>query len=123
MKNALKDNDFIYSVVKGSAINNDGALKASYTAPNVSGQTRVILNALRTTGIEADSISLIETHGTGTSLGDPIEIEALTNAFRKYTRRNQFCAVGSVKTNMGHAASAAGIAGFIKAILSLMHKS
>ncbi len=119
LKDALADRDSIIAVIKGSAINNDGSLKVGYTAPSVEGQSEVILNALENAGVTADSIGYIEAHGTGTQMGDPIEIAALTKAFGATTENKQFCAIGSVKTNLGHLDRAAGIAGLIKAALSL----
>jgi acyl transferase domain-containing protein/acyl carrier protein len=122
LSEALSDGDTIHAVIKGVAINNDGALKAGYTAPSVDGQAQVIAMAYGLSGVTADTISYIETHGTGTPLGDPIEIAALTQAFRASTEKKGFCAIGSVKTNIGHADAAAGIAGLIKTILMLKHK-
>lgn len=122
LSDAVADRDNIYAVIKGSAINNDGSSKVDYTAPSVNSQSEAIVEALENSGIEADSIAYIETHGTGTALGDPIEIAALTNAFSAYTDKKGFCAVGSVKTNIGHLDAAAGISGLIKTILALKHK-
>lgn len=119
---ALGDGDAVHAVVRGSAINNDGALKASYTAPGLEGQTAVIAAAQRAAGLSPGTIRLIEAHGTGTPLGDPIEIAALTTAFRRANRRKGFCAVGSVKSNVGHLDHAAGVAGFMKAVLALEHR-
>jgi acyl transferase domain-containing protein/acyl carrier protein len=114
---ALADRDTVWAVIKGSAINNDGRDKAGYTAPGTAGQARVIRAALRTAGLEPESIGYVETHGTGTALGDPIEIEALTLAFN--SEKRGFCGLGSVKGNVGHLDHAAGIAGLIKTVLSL----
>ncbi|HKS30089.1 MAG TPA: SDR family NAD(P)-dependent oxidoreductase [Pyrinomonadaceae bacterium] len=122
LSDAVRDGDNIYAVVKGSAINNDGALKVGYTAPSVEGQARVIAEALGIAGVNARTVSFIEAHGTATALGDPIEIAALTKAYRAYTQEKNFCAIGSVKTNIGHLDTAAGVAGLIKAALSLKHK-
>lgn len=121
---AIADGDNIYAVIKGSAINNDGALKVGYTAPSVEGQAGVIAEALLVAGIDASTVSYVETHGTATPLGDPIEIVALTKAFRQSTssQKNGFCAIGSVKTNIGHLDEAAGITGLIKTVLALKHK-
>lgn len=119
---AIVDGDCIHAVIKGSAINNDGHSKVDYTAPSVDGQSKVIVEALANAGIEADTVSYIESHGTGTLLGDPIEIAALTKAYRNYTDKRGFCAIGSVKTNIGHLDVAAGVAGFIKTVLALKHK-
>ncbi len=128
LADAVADGDSIRAVVKGSAINNDGALKVGYTAPSVEGQAKVIAEALARSGVEAADISYVEAHGTGTALGDPIEVEALTRAFTSNFNghfngrgRRQFCALGSVKTNVGHLATAAGITGLIKTVLSLEH--
>ncbi|MEH7734745.1 type I polyketide synthase [Bacillus pumilus] len=120
LKQALKDKDHIYGVIKGSAYNNDGGRKVGYTAPSIEGQSEVIKKALNISRVEAESISYIEAHGTGTTLGDPVEIESLKKAF--HTDKKQFCAIGSVKTNIGHLDSAAGVAGFIKTTLSLYHQ-
>lgn len=122
LEDALADGDTIHAVIKGSAINNDGSAKIGYTAPSVSGQVEVIAEAQALAGVPAEAITYIETHGTGTSLGDPIEIQALTEAFRTGTDKKNFCAIGSVKTNIGHLDIAAGVAGFIKAVLALKHK-
>ncbi len=119
LADAIADGDDIRAVIKGSAINNDGSLKVGYTAPSVEGQAKVIVQALASAGVEPDSISYIEAHGTGTEVGDPIEISALTQAFRLHTDRKKFCAIGSVKTNIGHLNAAAGVAGLIKAVLAL----
>jgi acyl transferase domain-containing protein/acyl carrier protein len=119
---AISDRDAIHAVIIGSAINNDGSLKVGYTAPSVDGQAAVIVEALAMAGVEADTISYIETHGTGTPLGDPVEIAALTKAFRASADQNHFCAIGSVKTNIGHLDAAAGIAGLIKTVLALKHR-
>ncbi|HEV2705773.1 MAG TPA: beta-ketoacyl synthase N-terminal-like domain-containing protein, partial [Pyrinomonadaceae bacterium] len=119
---ALEDGDQIYAVIRGSAVNNDGALKIGYTAPSVDGQVRVIAEALSASGIEPETISYVEAHGTGTPLGDPIEIAALKKAFGSGLKRRGFCAIGSVKTNVGHLDTAAGVAGLIKTTLALKHK-
>jgi acyl transferase domain-containing protein len=119
LENAIADGDRIYAVVKGSATNNDGASKASFTAPSVEGQAAVIAEALAVSGVEPETISFIEAHGTGTHLGDPIEIHALAKAFHAFTEKKNFCAIGSVKMNFGHLDAAAGIASFIKAVLAM----
>ncbi len=119
---ALTDRDSIRAVVRGSAINNDGAGKVGYTAPSVDGQAAVISDAMGLASVDADEISYIEAHGTGTRLGDPIEVAALTEAFRKSSQKTQFCGLGSVKTNIGHLGAAAGVAGFLKVILALQHR-
>jgi acyl transferase domain-containing protein/acyl carrier protein len=118
---ALEDGDQIYAVIKGTAINNDGAAKAGYTAPSVDGQARVIQAAHTIAEVDPDTISYVEAHGTGTPLGDPIEVTALTEAFRVHTDRQRFCALGSVKTNIGHLDTAAGVTGLIKTALALHH--
>ncbi|MCK5522104.1 MAG: amino acid adenylation domain-containing protein [Thiomargarita sp.] len=120
LEQALTDGDCIHAVIKASAINNDGALKVGYTAPSVDGQTALIAKAMQE--IDPETISYIETHGTGTALGDPIEITALTQAFRRYTQKKGYCAIGSLKSNMGHLIEAAGVAGLIKTVLALKHK-
>ncbi|MBF2069253.1 type I polyketide synthase [Fischerella thermalis] len=122
LADAIADGDHIYAVIKAAAINNDGYSKIGYTAPSVNGQAEVIAEALALAGVEPESISYIEAHGTGTNLGDPIEINALTNVFRDYTDKKGFCAIGSVKTNIGHLDAAAGVAGVIKTALALQHK-
>jgi non-ribosomal peptide synthase protein (TIGR01720 family) len=121
LADALRDGDTIHAVIKGSAINNDGSLKVGYTAPSEIGQAEVIASALAMANIEPETIGYIEAHGTGTALGDPIEIAALTRVFRASTLKKNFCAVGSVKTNVGHLDSAAGITGLIKTVLALKH--
>ena len=118
---AIADKNRIHAVIKGSAINNDGAHKIGYTAPGVDGQAKVIAMAQAVAGIDPETISYIEAHGTGTALGDPIEIEALTRVFRARTSKRGFCAIGSIKTNFGHLEAAAGIAGLIKTVLALKH--
>ncbi|MBD2335851.1 SDR family NAD(P)-dependent oxidoreductase [Calothrix sp. FACHB-156] len=122
LSNAIADGDHIYAVIKGSAINNDGSLKVGYTAPSVNGQAEAIAEAIALADIAPDTISYIETHGTGTALGDPIEISALTNVFRAETKKIGFCAIGSVKTNIGHLDAAAGVTGLIKTALALQHQ-
>lgn len=119
---AIRDGDTIHAVIRGAALNNDGAEKASFTAPSVEGQAMVIAMAQAQAGIEPDSITYVEAHGTATPLGDPIEVEALTLAFRGKTDRKQFCALGSVKSNFGHLTPAAGVAGLIKTVLAMKHK-
>ena len=121
LANAVDDGDHIYAVIKGSAANNDGANKMAYTAPSVEGQRDVILEALSVGDVTPDTIGLLEAHGTGTPLGDPVEVAALKEAFGQYTERKNYCALGSVKTNIGHLDCAAGIASFIKAVLSVNH--
>jgi len=121
LEQALADGDNIQAVIKGSAINNDGASKVGYTAPGVDGQAAVIAQAMG--DIDTDTITYVETHGTGTILGDPVEIAALTQAFRLRTPRKGFCAIGSLKTNVGHLDTAAGVAGLIKTVLALKHQA
>jgi phthiocerol/phenolphthiocerol synthesis type-I polyketide synthase E len=121
LEDALADGDTIHAVIKGSAINNDGNLKAGYTAPSVEGQAEVIAEAIANAGIDPDSVSYVECHGTGTLLGDPVEVRALSKAFRAATTRQGFCALGSVKSNLGHLDAAAGVTGLIKVVLSLKH--
>ncbi len=122
LEDAIADGDKIYTIIKGVGINNDGADKVSFTAPSVNGQMGAILQAQQQAGVEPDSIGYIEAHGTGTVLGDPIEVEALTQAFRTKTSATQFCGIGSIKSNLGHLTAAAGVAGFIKTVLALYHR-
>jgi len=119
LADALRDGDPILAVLKGSALNNDGAVKAGFTAPSVSGQAEVIGEALANAGVEADEIGYVEAHGTATPLGDPIEVAALTQAFRETTERRGYCGLGSVKGNIGHLDVAAGVTGLIKTVLAL----
>jgi acyl transferase domain-containing protein len=107
---AISCGDHIYAVIRGSAVNNDGADKVSYTASSVAGQARAMVEAISVAGISADDIGYVECHGTGTAVGDPLEVDALTRAFRTGTKRCRFCAIGSVKTNIGHLEQTAGIA-------------
>ena len=111
LADALADGDTIHAIIKGSAINNDGSLKVGYTAPSVDGQAEVIAMAQAQAAVNPESIGYIEAHGTGTALGDPIEIAALTKAFRASSPAKGFCAIGSVKTNVGHLDAASGVAG------------
>ncbi|MCP4990324.1 MAG: SDR family NAD(P)-dependent oxidoreductase [Colwellia sp.] len=122
MEDALADNDHIYAVIKGAAVNNDGSLKVGYTAPGQDGQAEVIAEAQAIAGVSPETITYIETHGTGTAIGDPIEISALNRVFRRSTQKKSFCAIGSVKTNIGHLDAAAGVASLIKTALALKHK-
>lgn len=121
LSRALEDGDSVYAVIKGCAVNNDG-YTMGVTTPNVEGQKSVLRNAYKKAGITPETISCIEAHGTGTTIGDPIEMKALTEVFRECTQKTGFCAVGSVKTNIGHLDTAAGIAGLIKVVLSLHHR-
>ncbi|MEH1947795.1 MAG: aminotransferase class III-fold pyridoxal phosphate-dependent enzyme [Nostoc sp.] len=122
LEDALNDGDRIYAVIRGSGINNDGADKVSFTAPSVDGQAEAIAMAQAYANFHPETISYIEAHGTATPLGDPIEIEALTQAFRVHTDAKQFCAIGSLKSNVGHLVAAAGVAGLIKTALALHYK-
>ncbi|MBI5815647.1 MAG: acyltransferase domain-containing protein [Nitrospinae bacterium] len=120
LEDALRDGDTVNAVILGSAVNNDGAVKAGYTAPSVDGQAKVISEAIAIAGVEPETISYVEAHGTGTPMGDPIEIAALTQAFG--TGKKAYCAIGSVKTNIGHTDTAAGVAGLIKTALALKNR-
>lgn len=122
LADAMADGDHIWAVIKGSAINNDGAAKAGYLAPSVDGQAAAIAEAQAIAGVTADTVDYVECHGTGTYLGDPIEVAALTQAFRETTDAVDFCRIGSVKTNIGHLDTAAGVASMIKASLALHHR-
>lgn len=122
LEDALEDGDYIYGVIRGVAVNNDGSKKMSFTAPSVDGQAEVIAMAYANAGIHPETISYIEAHGTGTPVGDPIEIAALTQAFRVQTSKKNYCSVGSLKSNIGHLDAAAGVAGLIKTSLMLNHK-
>ena len=119
---ALEDGDHVHAVIRGWAMNNDGALKAGYTAPSVDGQAEVVAMAQAMAGVDAETISYVEAHGTGTPLGDQIEVAALSEVFRETTQRSGFCALGSVKTNIGHLDIAAGVAGLLKVVLALEHR-
>jgi len=119
---AIEDGDHVHAVIKGSAVNNDGSAKVGYLAPSVDGQAAAVAEALAVADVDADSVTYIECHGTATPVGDPIEIAALSRAFRESTDRAGFCQVGSVKTNIGHLDTAAGVAGLIKAALALEHR-
>jgi acyl transferase domain-containing protein/thioesterase domain-containing protein len=121
LEDAIADRDNIRAVILGSAINNDGARKVGFLAPSVEGQAEVIAEAIEFSGVSAEDISYVEAHGTGTVVGDPIEIRALTLAFRKSSGRNQYCGIGSLKSNVGHLDAAAGVAGLIKTVLALEH--
>ncbi len=122
LSEALSAGDHIHAVILGSAINNDGSAKVGYFAPSVDGQAAAIEEALAVAGVEASSIGYVEAHGTGTAVGDPIEIDALTQAFRSTAQGRQYCAVGSIKSNIGHLDTAAGVASVIKTTLSLEHR-
>ncbi|HLZ86314.1 MAG TPA: type I polyketide synthase [Puia sp.] len=120
LKNALKDGDHIWAIVKGSGVNNDGSDKVGYTAPSIHGQLEAILMAQKWAKTVPESISYIEAHGTATKLGDPVEVEALAHVFGNSTEK--YCALGSVKSNIGHLDAAAGVAGLIKTVLALKHR-
>ncbi|UWQ92252.1 SDR family NAD(P)-dependent oxidoreductase [Rhodobacteraceae bacterium M382] len=122
LEDAIADGDHIWAVIKGSAVNNDGAAKAGYLAPSVDGQATAVRQALANANIPADTVDYVECHGTGTYLGDPIEVSALTEAYRDTTEETGFCRIGSVKTNIGHLDTAAGVAGLVKTTLGLHHK-
>ncbi|THD83625.1 SDR family NAD(P)-dependent oxidoreductase [Aliigemmobacter aestuarii] len=121
-KDAIRDGDHIWAILKGSAVNNDGAAKAGYLAPSVDGQARCVAEAQAISGVTGDDVSYVECHGTGTYLGDPIEVAALTAAFRETGQDTGHCRIGSVKTNIGHLDTAAGVASLIKVALSLHHR-
>jgi acyl transferase domain-containing protein len=122
LADAIADGDHIHAVIKGSAINNDGAMKVGYLAPSVDGQAQAISEALAIANVSAETITYVEAHGTGTPVGDPIEIAALTQAFRQSTERSGYCGIGSVKSNIGHTDTAAGVASFIKVALAMQHR-
>jgi acyl transferase domain-containing protein/thioesterase domain-containing protein/acyl carrier protein len=119
---SLADGDHIYAVIRGSAVNNDGNLKVSHSAPSVDAQARVIYQAQDVADIDPETITYVEAHGTATSLGDPIEIAALTQAFRAKTDKSGYCAIASLKSNIGHLSEASGVAGLIKTVLALKHQ-
>jgi acyl transferase domain-containing protein len=119
LRDAIAAGDRVLSVIRGTAVNNDGSVKVGYLAPSVDGQARAVAEAIAISGVDPETISYIETHGTGTAVGDPIEITALTQAFRGYTDKRGFCALGSVKANIGHLGEAAGVVGLIKAVLAV----
>ncbi|XYH99049.1 SDR family oxidoreductase [Sorangium sp. So ce1128] len=122
LEDAIRDRDPIFAVIKGSAVNNDGGVKVGYMAPSGDGQAAVVAEAMAVANVTPDTVGFVEAHGTGTEMGDPIEISGLAEAFRKGTNRAGYCAVGSVKTNVGHLQITSGTAGFIKAALALHHK-
>ena len=119
LADALRDGDAIRAVIKGSAVNNDGSLKVGFSAPSVNGQAEVIAEALTAAGVNPETIGYVEAHGTATALGDPAEVAGLSKAWRRFTDKTGFCALGSIKTNIGHLDAAAGVAGLIKAALVL----
>ena len=122
LSDAEADGDHIYAVIRGSAVNNDGADKASYLAPSVDGQADAVSKALANAGVTADTLDYVECHGTGTYLGDPIEVSALTEAYRQTTEDSGYCRIGSVKTNIGHLDTAAGVASLVKASMGLYNR-
>ncbi|MDL5057348.1 type I polyketide synthase [Geitlerinema calcuttense] len=122
LEEAIAEGDYIYAVIKGYAINNDGSLKVGYTAPSIDGQAQAIASALAIADVHPETLSYVEAHGTGTPLGDPIEIAALTQAFQLDTQKTGFCAIGSAKTNLGHLDTAAGVTGVIKVAQMLRHQ-
>lgn len=121
LADAVADGDRIYAVLRGSALSNDGNDKVGYAAPSISGQSHAIAQAQAMAGVHADEVGYVEAHGTATPLGDPIEIAALTQAFRTRTQRRQFCAIGSLKSNLGHMGAAAGVGALIKTTLAIHH--
>ncbi|WP_406175042.1 type I polyketide synthase [Streptomyces sp. NBC_00996] len=121
LSDALADGDHVHAVIRGSAVNNDGRHKAGFTAPSVAGQAEVIRLAHEAAGVDPDQVGYVEAHGTGTALGDPIEVAALSQAFGSGAGRTGPCVLGSVKSNIGHTDSAAGVTGFIKAVLTVEH--
>src|SRR5450755_4344775 len=123
LADARASSDAIAAVIRGTAVNNDGSLKVGFTAPSVGGQAEVIAEALAVAGVDAGTVGYVETHGTGTALGDPIEMAGLTRAFREHTQEKGFCAIGSVKSNVGHLDAAAGVTALIKAALALQHEA
>ncbi len=123
LEDAIADGDYIHAVIRGTGLNNDGSEKNSYTAPNADGQAECIAEAIAMSGVDPETITYIDAHGTGTDLGDPIEISALTKAYRAYTRKKQFCAIGSVKTNIGHLVTAGGLASLVKTVLAMKHRA
>jgi 3-oxoacyl-(acyl-carrier-protein) synthase/thioesterase domain-containing protein/acyl carrier protein len=120
LQDALADKDHIFAVIRGYGINNDGSRKIGYSAPSVEGQAETIVSAISMAGIDPETVTYAEAHGTGTILGDPIEIQGLTNAF--HSIKKQYCAIGSIKSNIGHTVEAAGVIGLIKAVLALHHR-
>ncbi|MFI9040629.1 SDR family NAD(P)-dependent oxidoreductase [Streptomyces sp. NPDC053726] len=123
LRDAIADRDTIHAVIKGTATNNDGSGKVSFAAPGAAGQTAVIREAHTVSGVDPRSIGYVEAHGTATRLGDPVEVSALTRAFRESTADTEFCAIGSVKSNIGHLDAAAGVAGVIKTVLMMKHRT
>ena len=122
LSDAIKNKDKVYAIIKGGAINNDGAAKMSYSAPSTQGQVRVLERAIKNANVTPDTITYVEAHGTGTPLGDPIEWAALHQVYSQYTDQNEYCTIGSLKTNIGHTDSAAGVLGLIKIVLAFQHQ-
>jgi acyl transferase domain-containing protein/thioesterase domain-containing protein/acyl carrier protein len=123
LEDAIKDNDRIYSVIKGWAVNNDGKQKVGFTAPSIQGQSEVIHSAITHANVSPENICYVEAHGTATPLGDPIEFSSFSKVFQQSTLNKQFCGIGSVKSNIGHLDAASGVAGLIKIALSAYHKT
>jgi len=121
LADALEDSDYIHAVIKGSAVNNDGSGKVGYLAPSIDGQAQAIAEALAIADVDVETIGYVEAQGTGTPVGDPLEAAALTGAYRQFTDKIGFCRIGSVKSNIGHLDTAAGVAGFIKVVLAMQH--
>ncbi len=121
LDDALKDNDHIYAVIKAGTLNNDGSKKAGFTAPSVEGQKEAILETIETAGIDVEKIGMVEAHGTATPVGDPIEVGSLTEAFTAYTGKRSYCALGSVKSNIGHTDTASGVVALIKTALAVKY--
>jgi acyl transferase domain-containing protein/surfactin synthase thioesterase subunit len=121
LKAAVADGNHVYAVIKGAAINNDGGHKLNYTASTATGQARAVTEALAAAHVDAGSLRYVECHGTATALGDPLEIQAITRAFRTHTRNAGYCPIGSVKSNVGHLEQCAGMASLIKTVLALKH--
>jgi len=122
LEDALADGDVIHAVIKGSAINNDGSMKAGFSTPSVEGQAEVVAMALANAGVDAQTIDYVEASGTATELGDPIEVASLTRAFRSFTEETNFCVIGSIKPNVGHPDRAAGVLGLIKTVEAMKHE-
>lgn len=122
LRDALKDKDYIYAIIRGSATNNDGSQRVSFTAPGLDGQSGVMAEALWSAGVEPESVSYVETHGTATELGDAVEVAAMIKTFRASTQKKGFCAIGSIKPNIGHLDRASGVTGLIKTALALHHR-
>ena len=122
LRDALEEGDPLYAIVRGSAVNNDGSQRVSITAPGLDGQTEVIAEAISNSGVPVESIGYIEAHGTATEMGDAVELSAMMKAFAETTEQQQFCALGSVKPNVGHLDRASGVTGFIKTVLALKHR-